>query len=206
MGWLVSYEQLPRGMKALEYLKQNALKWSGTENPPQVVASAQVGNVCYFAVKFPNPSAADYYKVDADGSIVACLVFLTSNKRDGFGYKDMDETMGPCEASAPLWLLNKLTPLKEFPEGYDGPGKYAANWRERCRLNGELQKVRNKLKEGMKITLTEPLRFTDGAVLDKFEIVSYLRRGKKRKAYKSLVNGGLYRVSARALNNAIVEK
>jgi hypothetical protein len=52
-------------------------------------------------------------------------VFLIRYYRDGsWGYKDMDETMGPCEAKCPKSLLRKLkTPAEN---------DFARAWRKRC--------------------------------------------------------------------------
>jgi hypothetical protein len=53
---------------------------------------------------------------------IACYL-LGTHGGQGWGYKDMEESMGPCETSCPLGYFD-LVPC---------PGGYAADWRERCR-------------------------------------------------------------------------
>jgi hypothetical protein len=71
-------------------------------------------------------------RVLADGnrsvSAVVCLVRYNPNDRDGyvFGYKDMDEGMGPFESECPVAILDLLTPTER---------PHALAWRARCRAN-----------------------------------------------------------------------
>jgi hypothetical protein len=55
-----------------------------------------------------------------------CLVKYNPRDREGmiFGYKDMSEDMGPCEAECPQPILDLLTPTSS---------EYASAWRARCR-------------------------------------------------------------------------
>src|SRR3546814_19605923 len=59
---------------------------------------------------------------------IVCLVRWNPRAKDGyiFGYKDMDETMGPCEADCPARILDLLTPTDK---------EYAREWRARCCAN-----------------------------------------------------------------------
>jgi hypothetical protein len=57
---------------------------------------------------------------------------LTSTKGGGFGYKSMDESMGPCEVNCPLSYLDMV------PD----PGSYATEWRKRVRAWHALQRQR----------------------------------------------------------------
>jgi hypothetical protein len=207
MGWLYGYE---RPKNVIEHLKAEALTWTPKDGVvPEVVAAAKVGNTVYFAVKFPKGfvSLPDYYVPEADGSIVVALVFLIS-LRDGFGYKDMDECCGPCEATCPPSLLDKLSALKPADGSANGL-TWATNWRARCRAHAEvkakLAKTKRAMKAGVKVTLAEPLTFTNGRKLSRFEIAHYVSRGKTRTAYRSLEDGGLYRVPTRALASAVIE-
>ncbi len=83
----------------------------------KVLKSAMVGSVYYAAVE------------NKDGKVWAA-VFLTCGrtKHDGtaWGYKDMDETMGPCECKCPASILALLTPTDS---------QWANEWREKCRQN-----------------------------------------------------------------------
>lgn len=87
----------------------------------RVLKSSMVGSVYYAAVTTEKPGK------DTE---VRAVVFLTcgKTKNDGciWGYKDMDETMGPNESKCPASILALLTPTDS---------KWANEWRERCRKN-----------------------------------------------------------------------
>jgi hypothetical protein len=146
----------------------------------KVLKSAMKGATYYAAVETAKP----------DGSReVWAAVFLTkSRKRDPegmtFGYKDMDETVGPCEAECPASILDLLTPTTY---------EHAIDWRARCRANLIVAR-KPKPKVGQTIKLADPIKFTDGNKLDTFRVTSYTRRGKNYTAYRSIENGGLYRL------------
>ena len=69
----------------------------------------------------------------------ACLYLLRGNPRVkndcyNWGYKDIDETMGPNEISFPYTWIDLLTPTDS---------QYANEWRERVKARGEkLQKAK----------------------------------------------------------------
>src|SRR3546814_16727894 len=77
---------------------------------------------------------------------VVCLVRWNPRSRDGhqFGYKDMSENMGPCEADCPAAILELLSPTDH---------EYALDWRARCRANLVLRA--RKLSDGDRIRLPE---------------------------------------------------
>ncbi len=56
---------------------------------------------------------SEYYAATRENRTgeVSCFVALIRWRPDGFGYKDMDERMGPAIASAPGRLLDLLSPL-----------------------------------------------------------------------------------------------
>lgn len=117
--------------------------------------------------------------VTGDVFAMVYLLRYQPGAEDGcdFGYKDIEESMGPVEADCPERILKLLTPT-EYP--------YAQEWRERCWANIERRKL---LRKGNRIRFEDPIRFTDGARLSLFEVVSPPSR------FRSLENGGLYRIS-----------
>lgn len=60
-----------------------------------------------------------------------------------WGYKDIDESMGPCELDCPLSVLD-ATPLHD-PEN----SQYAVQWRERVRAYHAEMADKRKLKSGI---------------------------------------------------------
>src|SRR3546814_11745666 len=63
---------------------------------------------------------------------IVCLVRWNPRAKDGyiFGYKVMEESLGPCEADCPARILDLLTPPDK---------EYAREWRTRCRANLEFR-------------------------------------------------------------------
>ena len=89
---------------------------NGNEKTGEVLKSAMVGSVYYAAVRI-------------NGSKIGAVVCLTRGKgRDGtaWGFKDMDETMCPCETKCPASILALLTPTDS---------ENANEWRAQCREN-----------------------------------------------------------------------
>jgi len=65
--------------------------------------------------------------LDNPDEVFACIFLLAYRPRDygyEFGYKDMDETMGPFSYDCPERILDLLTPTDN---------ESAMRWRERCR-------------------------------------------------------------------------
>lgn len=207
MGW--TYQRKPYGMTTLEAVKAQ-FTWShvAEENRPHIVEGSMRGSVAYLAIRFPAALVKDEgsYIPDADGSITWCAVILTkSDKRasDGydFGYKDMEETMGPCEADCPAKILNILSALRD-------PNSYAHDWRKRCRES--LAKPKRKaFTDGQIIVLKEPASFGDGVKRQTFRVQiwqNYTRRGKAKTFYLCQDTGARCRISGSVLDGATIQQ
>lgn len=65
-----------------------------------------------------------------NGHVFACLYLIkgpaygNKNDRHGWGYKDVDETMGPCNLDFPVSWLDLLSPIDS---------EYAVEWRKKVR-------------------------------------------------------------------------
>ena len=70
---------------------------------------------------------------------------MVSFRRDSWGYKDLDESVGPVDVGCPMRFL-ELVPLP--PGGDQG---YAAAWRERVRA--EHAKLRRRWQVGDRVKL-----------------------------------------------------
>jgi hypothetical protein len=129
-----------------------------------------------------------------------CLVKYNPRARDRliFGYKDMEESMGPCETECPPEILDLLTETES---------ENAKEWRKHCRefaARQEENAKRPKLKPGMIIEFETPIRMTDETVHTRLEVgfrfplkrfivfrapdtgASYTVRDVTRRAYKLL--------------------
>lgn len=127
-----------------------------------VLASSCPQNRTYYA--------AAQVMVDGVGTdifAIVCLVTWNPKSKSGehFGYKDMDESMGPCEDHCPAHILDLLTPTDK---------EHANDWRRRCRTN--LERRARKVEDGDRIKLAAPLTFVDGHVGDEFIVAKHGRR------------------------------
>ena len=76
----------------------------------------------YTVVDSATVDLSEYYAAieDTGSGEVSCFVAMIRWQRDAFGYKDMDERMGPVIDSCPERILDLLTPLPDcdHPEQY----------------------------------------------------------------------------------------
>ena len=97
--------------------------------------------------------------------VFALICLLSYRPRDhfNFGYKDMDESMGPFECDCPERILDLLT---------DTDYESAGRWRKRCRENLAKEKAIKGLQPGMVIELGTELTCTDGRKMKRLMLVS----------------------------------
>lgn len=113
MGWTTLYH-CPEGIRA--YVEKH-LTWESETFSYRMLKSAMVGTTHYAAVEKTDKATGE--------RIVFAAVTLTARNNS---YKDMDESMGPCESTAPVSILDLLTPTES---------EWANQWRARCRANIE---------------------------------------------------------------------
>lgn len=134
-------------------------------------ASQARGGAVYMAVRHETGERA--------GQVFAVVVLTGWSPRSyyNFWYKDMDESMGPCEDSCPRKILDLLSPLDELygppfigplKQYQSAPGQHAREWRARCEANLARKAARPKIVKGTRIRLAEPLRFTNGGEYQNF--------------------------------------
>ncbi|MFZ5650718.1 MAG: DUF6927 domain-containing protein [Bacillota bacterium] len=115
--------------------------------------------------------------------VICLLCFKTRDPLYNFGYKDMEESMGPYQYDCPERILKLLTPTND---------ENALNWREKCRENIRKRKSQPRLTEGAVIEFAEPISFADGREEKMFQVVD-----PRRRIFK--VRHQLYRISRRTL-------
>ena len=135
MGWTGIYNK-PKSLKDFFFSEYNS------ENLEPIKCAVK-GTTIYGAVK--NKRTNEIFG----------LVVLTSNKKDEFMYKDMDDTCGPYHYDCPESILKLLTPTDN---------EYANNWRNECRKNATKNQGK-KVSNGATIRLKEPVRFTNGFLM-----------------------------------------
>ncbi len=129
----------------------------GSTYAMRVLDSACVGNRVWYAAARVERSGQEPYVI-----ALVCLVRWNPRDKEGLvlGYKDMDESMGPCEAECPDRILRLLTSTTN---------EHALEWRRRCRDRLRLRS--RSIDDGMHIRLAVPLTFTDGHVGSEFIVV-----------------------------------
>ena len=93
--------------------------WMNESSTGRVIKSAMVGSIYYAAVEITKDNSCD----------VVAMIYKTygQDRNDpyyNFGYKPMDETMGPGYYDCPKSILDLLTPTEY---------EYAIEWRNKCR-------------------------------------------------------------------------
>ena len=158
----------------------------------ELVKACKLGSTWYAAAKVRSLDGSSIedrtYVTDSDGSITFGAVFLTRYDDGCWGYKDMEESAGPCESRAPLSLLNLLSELKD-------PDSYAHAWRQRCRDWAAIPDY----AEGDKIKLAFPVTLSDGSTCQFVTATHYRRGHQKRRCYRIEETGSLVRLSKASL-------
>lgn len=182
MGWLsmtsagMDGHATPKAYLDDQFTYSRALDGGGTRGM-RVIDSAFVGNRVWYA-------AAEIIQDDEPQYVIAlvCLVRWNPSARDGyvFGYKDLEESMGPCEAGCPARILRLLSPTAK---------EHALDWRRRClarlRLHGR------KVEDGMRLRFPRPISFGDGHSGTEFIVV---KKGES-VTFRSDAGHGHYRVT-----------
>lgn len=179
MGWL-HMQSLGGHAGPRQYLDVQ-FTYERPERRVRVLRSSLVKMRTYYA-------AVEIMPTDADREVIAVVCLVRYNPRDAegyvFGYKDMDETMGPCESECPAAILDLLTPTTK---------EYALAWRARCRSMLAKRAAATKLRDGDLVVFTEPIRFTDGSEHRRMRVVVDKHRPRAMR-FRPPGGGGLYRI------------
>lgn len=175
MGWY--YEHKPQGLSTSDYLKKE-LSWESNTAVSRVLEiRVKQLRVAYAAVE-------TIIKDTGERKVWAFIALIQHCPKSywNFGYKLMDETVGPVEAKCPASVLDRLTPTSSG---------YALEWRERCRKHLEEKKNRLSIRKGMTIKTDLPVHFVGrgtvtsrGGEFDTFLVVS-----GRRNHYKPVIEG-----------------
>jgi hypothetical protein len=167
MGWLFHNEKL-RHETPVQYITREFTHASGTQHAT-VLDAAAVRGAIYAAIRNTDTETGKSY-------VFAAVVLFKNNERDGFGYKGMDEAMGPCEVDCPDRIMRQLSPVEDIPN----PG-YAADWRARVAAARMARKHAaerlGKLSPGDRIRLPAPAHFRkSGITADSFVVIAMHKR------------------------------
>jgi len=117
---------------------------------------------------------------------VVCLIHYYPKSYHNFGYKDMEESVGPYNYKCPERILKLLTPTTN---------EFALKWRKKCWERIERIKSMPKFSNGDILEFEEPIKFADGTSRSRLEVVN-----KRRLRFQDPDGGyGYYRLSKNIL-------
>ena len=183
MGWL--YMKSLKGHSGPRQYLDAQFTYERPDAISKVLRSALVGMRVYYA-------AVELIRIATGAREVwaaICLVRYNPRDREGyiFGYKDMEESMGPCECDCPESILNLLTPTDR---------EYAVQWRARCRENTAARRTRAAKpgpRAGQVIVFDEPLSFADGRSFQRLEVIAN-PRSHRTVLFRAPGSSCLYRI------------
>lgn len=100
--------------------------FEGNEQWGTLLKDAMVGSTWYGAVK-----------LTSTGEVFGMIMLTSERDRYWFGYKEMDETCGPCHNDCPESILKLLSPTDN---------EFANKWRQACHERNERRKALNRAK------------------------------------------------------------
>lgn len=181
MGWTGLYTDRP----TKEILTEE-LTFSDESGSARILAIATKLNVSYIA--WERSYAPGTESMYAGKTFVIGMVVLHNRRKGEFTYKEMTEETGPCESQCPAAILDRLSPVSDFASG--DSAKWATAWRERCRA--ALAKRAGAPGDGATVRFKEPIKFTNGDVIDTFTIH---KQGRKVRFAAQGSNFAYYRIS-----------
>lgn len=185
MGWTCLYTPPHDELAHIESI----VTCENEERAMRPILTIRKGSTWYLAVevvrKVEDIEIRDYTP-DSFGRYVFAAVILTQRSGSEWCYKAMEEAMGPCEATAPMKLLNLLS---------ETVNEYAISWRQRCQNAAAM--ANRKVKHGDVIRFAEPLIFADGVERQVFKIIKERFAGKSRNTtvFECVDTGVLCKIS-----------
>ncbi len=181
MGWTFTY----KGSRSVKEFFEQEFNYNDpdTGRSGKILAFSSTWTTAYMAFEIKTPEKREVVAL-------VCLLRHVPRASDGFtfGYKDMTESMGPCEARCPKTILDLLTPTTS---------EYAIAWRARCQERIDKRKNAPKVHKGDLIKFATPLTFRSGETCDSLRWVKgslfsgsgfclYRIPNWKEKEYKNL--------------------
>jgi hypothetical protein len=184
MGWL--YMKSLQGHAGPRQYLDAQFTFERPETISKVLRSALVGKRAYYA-------AVEQLRIaTGEREVWAAICLVRYNPRDAeghiFGYKDMEESMGPYECECPESILDLLTPTD---------AQYAQQWRARCLEAAAVRRgkvAKPSPRAGQIIVFDQPLFFADGRSFERLEVVAN-PRSHRNVLFRAPGSSCLYRIS-----------
>ena len=141
----------------------NRYNYDGAQRTYRVLDATRVANTIYMAVRFTEKATGKY-------TVLAAVILISNTRKNGFGYKDMDETMGPSECACSDRIMRLLSPIEDIPDP-----SCAAAWRARVashkKTAAKRRAKRANLRPGCIVTLDHAVAFRDGTTAAEFRML-----------------------------------
>ncbi len=164
MGWLYRHDPIDDPVAHLT----EKFNHESEHRIGQVLDAARVGSTVYMAIRTTE-------KVTGAPFVFAAVILISNTMKNGFGYKDMTETMGPRECACPERIMRLLSPVEDIPDP-----SYAADWRARVAAHHAasraLRSKRARLQPGCIVTLDHAVSFPGGTTAAAFRLRFIQRR------------------------------
>ena len=149
MGWTFQDEPLRGETPAARITR--LYTHEGASQRLSVLAAATVRGTVYAAVRVED-------RTTGRAHVLCAVVLVRNSRREGFGHKEMDETMGPVECDPPARILALLSP-------------------ERAAARAREASVRRRLAVGDVLRPPAPVRLTGGHEAVAFRVAMVRARG-----------------------------
>lgn len=154
MGWTYTYK--PKNVSVRQFFEER-FNYNEDDGKYGKIIDCAVVNLRTAYIAYEIGDALGKREVIA----IVCALDYKPNDYYNFGYKDMDESMGPYYYDCPERILKLLTPTEH---------EWAKEWREKCWKRIQRKKARPKLKKGMVIKFADPIVFSSGRQEDTFRM------------------------------------
>lgn len=182
MGWYGA--ERPRGVSHLAFFQCEY---------PGLIDGTSVGTVFYGAFQDTRDRQSFVY-----GLVIPFYWSAANAQGLNFWWRDgEDESLDPSYCACPGRILDLLTPVDDMPLPPASKSN-SQTWRNECRAYWERQRSRLRLTNGLRFRTAKPLHFSNGVVLQEFEVVDASER-----IVRPLVLGGRYRLQPYHLEQAI---
>jgi len=146
MGWW--YQNKPPGMTVRQFIEK--------EYPSLEILDFAMVNFREVYMACRSPKSNEHDRVFA----AVFLIQFCPKSFHNFGYKSMDETVGPYQHNCPEHILKLLSPIEPTCEG----DEWALAWRRQCWERIEKMNARPSIRKGTIIAfdrdpLSKPLRY-----------------------------------------------
>lgn len=195
MGWSYQNQKLQHETP-VDYFKRQ-FTCSNEKVSSSVLDAAPVRGTVYAAIRNTHhDTGVDY--------VFCAVILFKNNEKDGFGYKDMCESMGPHEVDCPDRIMKLLSPVDRIPNP-----SYTADWRARVAAAKTRRKrtrdLLAELKPGCIIRTPRKATFAKaGFTADRFRLKFF--RGLMPVFEPADLPGFLCRLPREWLGDATVER